>query len=197
VDEVEAALMQPTAAVLAVLQDHGLLMTQDRTLPSVVAILTGEILSTSWWSHPKSQLIFKVLSELADHPDVFIAKALRGKDTLVHRRLWPALVSVGRGQKPWQVRNLSADSKLLLSRTNRSKTPVPSSGAAAKELQLKLLVAAREIHSESGRHQVVLESWQTWLARTGCRQMSSLTAAYQALEDAVAFFGGSNRDLPW
>jgi hypothetical protein len=72
------------------------------------------VLSTSWWSHPKSQLIFRVLSELADHPDILIAKLLRGKDTLVHRSLWPALTSVGRGQKPWQLRNLSATSKHAL-----------------------------------------------------------------------------------
>ena len=189
--------MQPMVAVLGALQEHGLLLTQDRELPSVVGLVTGESLETSWWSHPKSQLIFKVLSELADHPDVVTAKLLRGKDTLVHRSLWPALRSVGCGRKPWQTRNLPADSKLLLARTNRSKTAVPASGAASKILQTRLLVVAREVHGESGRHEVALESWQTWSERTGCAPMPSLAAACQALEDATTRLGGTTRDLPW
>jgi hypothetical protein len=189
--------MQPTAAVLAALEEQGLLLTQDRELPSVVGLVTGEVLGTSWWTHPKAQSVFKVLTELADHPDVLFAKLLRGKDTLVHRNWWPALMTVGCGRKPWQSRHLSPEAKLLLARTNRSKTPVPATGAASKILQLRLLVVAREVHGESGRHEVALESWQTWSERTGCRPMSSLAAAFQALENVTTRLGGTNVDLPW
>jgi hypothetical protein len=189
--------MQPTAAVLAALEEHGLLLTQDRELQSVVGLVTGEALATSWWSHPKSQLIFKVLAELADHPDVLVAKLLRGKDTLVHRSCWPALMAVGCGRKPWQSRNLPADSKLLLARTNRSRTPVPATGDATKILQLRLLVVAREVHGKAGRHEVALESWQVWSERTGCRPMASLAAATRSLEEATTRLGGTTRDLPW
>src|SRR2546423_8801307 len=90
----QALGMTPAAAVLAALSQHGLLLKQDKELPNVVTILTGEKLSTSWWSHPKGKLIFRVLSELADHPDVIVTKLLAGTDTLVHRRLWPALVAL-------------------------------------------------------------------------------------------------------
>lgn len=189
--------MQPTAAVLAALLERGLLLTQDRELPSVVGLVTGEVLETSWWSHPKSQRIFKVLAELADHADVLIAKLIRGKDTLIHRSLWPALMAVGCGRQPWQARNLPADSKQLLARTNRSKTPVPATGAASKILQLRLLVVAREVHGASGRHEVALESWSTWSERTGCKPLPSLAAACQVLEEATTRLGGTPRDLPW
>ena len=36
---------------------------------------------------PKGRVIFAVLSELADHPDVLFTKLLGGRTTLVHRRL--------------------------------------------------------------------------------------------------------------
>jgi hypothetical protein len=76
------------------LESYGLLLKQDKEALNVVTILTGEKLSTSWWSHPKSKLIFSVLSDLDDHPDVLIAKLLHGKDTLIHRTLWPHFLAV-------------------------------------------------------------------------------------------------------
>jgi len=126
--------MEPTAAAFAALETQGLLLTQDRDLPCVVGLVTGEVPGTSWWSHPQSKAIFDVLARLADHQDVLLCKLLRGKETLIHRSLWPALMAVGCGRKPWQLRNLPADAKLLLARTNRSKSPVPSSGTASKLL---------------------------------------------------------------
>src|SRR5712691_9917836 len=101
--------MRPAERVLAALAANGLLLTQDKALLNVVGILTGESLSTSWWSHPKSHLIFSVLSELADHPDVLITKLLYRKDTLVHRTLWPAVLAVGSARNQWQVQGLSVD----------------------------------------------------------------------------------------
>ena len=60
--------------VLTALAGHGLLLKQDKQLPSVVGIVTGESLSMSWWSHPNADVIFSVLSDLAEHPDVACAK---------------------------------------------------------------------------------------------------------------------------
>lgn len=85
----------------------------------MVGILTGESLSTSWWSHPRGRLVFAVLSQLADHPDVLFAKLLYRKDTLIHRRLWPAVLAVGLAREPWQTRGLSDDAKRLLERLAR------------------------------------------------------------------------------
>jgi hypothetical protein len=65
-------MLAPTTRVLASLAEHGLLLKQDKRLPNVVTILIGEALPTSWWSHAKAPLIFRVLSELGDHPDVLL-----------------------------------------------------------------------------------------------------------------------------
>ena len=86
-------MRRETGLVLATLSRLGLLLKQDKELPNVVTILTGEKLSASWWSHPQGKLIFNVLRELEDHPDVLVAKLIAGKDTLVHRRLWIAFLA--------------------------------------------------------------------------------------------------------
>jgi hypothetical protein len=91
--------MNPSDVILAALAENRLLLKQDKGAPNVVGILTGESLRTSWWSHPKAHLIFSVLSELAEHPDVLFAKLLYRKDTLVHRSLWPAVLAVGRARE--------------------------------------------------------------------------------------------------
>lgn len=189
--------MTPAEQVLAALASHGLLIKQDKALPSVVGILTGESLSTSWWSHPKGRLIFVVLSELADHPDVLITKLLDRKDTLVHRALWPALLAVAQSRQPWQLHGLSPSATSLLERIDRGEGAVRASGAAVKELETCLLAVAREVHTESGRHEMVLEPWDVWAARVRCKPLRSVPNARKVLEDAVTAFGASAKALPW
>src|SRR4026207_520027 len=93
--------------ILAALAHHGLLLKQDKALPSVVGLLTADSLRTSWWSHSKANLIFAVLAHLSDHPDVLVTKLLYRKDTLVHRSLWPALLAVATTRAPWPLDGLS------------------------------------------------------------------------------------------
>jgi hypothetical protein len=189
--------MRPVGRVLAALGDKGLLLTQDKTFPSVVGILTGESLRTSWWSHPKAQLIFSVLSELADHPDVLFTKLLCQKDTLVHRCLWPAVLTVGSARDPWQMQRLSVDGKSLLERLGKGRGPVRAVGAPVKELERRLLVTTQEIHTESGRHEMALESWQAWSRRVDCTKIQSVARARKALEDAAVRLGAPLTSLPW
>ena len=189
--------MQPADLVFAALVDHGLLLKQDKALPSVVGILTGESLRTSWWSHPKAHLIFAVLSELGDHPDVLVTKLLYRKGTLIHRALWPAVVAVGHAREPWQVQGLSSDAKRLLQRLDRGGSPVRAVGVSVKELELRLLATAQEIHTESGRHEMALESWQVWSARVGCGATQSVPDARKALEEAALTLGAPLKALPW
>jgi hypothetical protein len=189
--------MRPVSRVLAALGDKGLLLTQDKTFPSVVGILTGESLRTSWWSHPKAHLIFSVLSELTDHADVLFTKLLYRKDTLVHRSLWPAVLAVGSAREQWQVQGLSADAKRLLGRLGRGGGPVRGVGTPVKELERRLLVTTQEIHTESGRHEMALESWQAWSRRVGCTAIQSVPRARKVLEDAAVRLGASLTSLPW
>jgi hypothetical protein len=189
--------MRPAERVLAALAANGLLLTQDKALLNVVGILTGESLRTSWWSHPKSHLIFSVLSELADHPDVLFTKLLYRKDTLVHRALWPAVLALGSARDKWQMQGLSEDAKRLLERLGSGGVPVRAVGAPVKELERRLLVTTQEIHTESGRHEMALESWKAWSQRVGCTAMKSVPRAREALEAAAVRFGAPLKSLPW
>jgi len=189
--------MRPADPILAVLAARGLLLTQDKALPSVVGILTGESIRTSWWSHPKAHLIFSVLSELAEHPDVLFTKLLYRKDTLVHRSLWPAVLAVGSARDQWQVQGLSGDAKRLLERLDRGDGSVRAAGAPVKELEARLLATAHEIHTESGRHEKALESWHAWSGRVGCSTVQSVPHARRALEGAAVTLGAPLNSLPW
>ena len=183
--------------VLAALAEQGLLYKQDKQLPSVVGIVTGESLRTSWWSHPRAHLIFAVLTDLADHPDVLFTKLLDRKDTLVHRRLWPSLLAVAEARDAWQMRGLSTPAKRLLARLDRGGAPVRATGPVARELQTRLLATAREIHTESGRHEMALESWRAWSERRDCRAAPSVAGAHETFERATERLGAPMKALPW
>jgi hypothetical protein len=80
---------------MAALVEHGMLLASARgPLPNVAEMIAGEPIQGSWWSHPASHAIFNGLNLLADSPDVVRLRLVNGKVTLVHRRLWPALVRV-------------------------------------------------------------------------------------------------------
>jgi hypothetical protein len=189
--------MTPTEHVVAALTSRGLLLEQDKAAPSVVGILTGESLTTSWWTHPKAHLIFRVLSELGAHPDVLFTKLLYRKNTLVHRSLWPALLAVASSRETWQLSGLSSSATDLLDRIDRGEGPVHTSGAAVKELVVRVLVVAHEIHTESGRHEMLLESWRVWSSSVHCVPLRSVPHARTVLEEAVTALGAPRKALPW
>jgi len=186
----------PRAAgrVLSALAEHGLLLEQDRELPNVVTLVTGDHPKTSWWSHPKGRLVFAVLAHLADHEDVLVTKLLRGKRTFVHRRLWPALLAVARERVEWQLDGLSAAARRLLAESERSG--LETSGAAVKELEERLLVHVEEVHTDSGKHALRVESWTAWAQRRRVRAERSPDRARRTLSQAAAALG-ARRALPW
>lgn len=80
---------------MAVLVEHGVLLESARgPVPNVAELVTGEPIKGSWWGHSSSHDIFAVINELADSPDVVRLRLVKGKITLVHRRVWAALVRV-------------------------------------------------------------------------------------------------------
>jgi len=183
--------------VLGALARFGLLLKQDPRLPSVVTLLCGEPLATSWWSHPQSQRIFRILCELGDHPDVLVTKLLLGKETLVHRTLWPAFLTVATADEPWQRHGLSAAARGLLGKVTRAAQPVAATGQPVKELSMRLLVHAAEVHTDTGAHELTVASWTAWAARTGVEPLRSLTRARAALEAATGSLGAPLTALPW
>lgn len=82
---------------LQFVERHGIVLASARgKLPNIAEQVAGEPIVGSWWAHPKGKAIFAALSELDDSLDVRCFKLVDGKITLVHRRLWPALVALGK-----------------------------------------------------------------------------------------------------
>ena len=117
-------------AVIAELETNGLLLKTDPKLPNVCAIVAGEPVRGSWWSHAKSHQMFHVLTELASHCDVLTAKLISGKDTFVHRSLWSAFLAVAMSREPWQFAALDAKARALLKQVEE-QGEVKTSGLAA------------------------------------------------------------------
>ncbi len=166
---------QSYRSVVTRLEHDGLLLQQDKSLTSVVGLVTGEVLSTSWWSHPRAQEIFAILQRL--EAVALATRLVAGKVTLVHRKLWPALLTVETSTEPWH-RDVA-------------------NATAPKVIQERLLSVAKEVHTESGRHEVVFEPWRTWAKREGVTPMVDVADAREALERAVVTIGGTPRQLPW
>jgi hypothetical protein len=185
------------AAVLEALDQHGVLLKQDTQLRSVVSIILGRPLRGSWWGHDRAHEIFAVLTGLTDHPDVLFTKLLRRKDTLVHRRLWPDLLAVGRERATWQLSGLSDAAVSLLKKLDENGEPVVATGIGAKELRNRLLAVGTEVHREGGMHAVALESWTAWSERVGCAVVTSAGESRAALESVVLRSGASPEALPW
>ncbi|HKO41694.1 MAG TPA: hypothetical protein VJU84_00265 [Pyrinomonadaceae bacterium] len=161
--------------VFGELKKWGLLLESDPKLPSVCTIITGEPMKGSWWSHPMAQTIFQVNERLDDHEDVVIAKLLAGKVTFIHRQFWPALLAVGTSKEPWQMRNLSDTPQKvlkLLKKTGSVRSDELTIDTVARKelsesvriLERRLLIHSRQVHTESGAHAKVLESWESWAA---------------------------------
>ncbi len=83
--------MDPMVALI----EHGMLLASaSGPLGSVAEMIAGEPIRGSWWGHPAGHAIFDALNTLDESPDVVRTRLVDGKVTLVHRRLWPALVRV-------------------------------------------------------------------------------------------------------
>src|SRR5262245_21687488 len=95
--EIDQALGRLRAAIDA----SGLILSHDAELPSATALIAGAAVPGSWWGHPKGKLIYEVLSALGG--EVAWLKLVKGKDTIVARRLWPALIRIGSSRQHWQL----------------------------------------------------------------------------------------------
>jgi hypothetical protein len=80
---------------LAWVREQGIvLQSAHGPVPNLAERIAGEPIRGSWWGHPASQEIFVVINDVLSSPDVVATRLINGKVTLVHRRLWPALVRV-------------------------------------------------------------------------------------------------------
>src|SRR5262245_53227262 len=82
-----------TRQALAFVRQYGVVLESAQgPVPSLAEAIAGAPIHGSWWSHPSSHLIFEVTRFVRDCEEVLVCRVVEGKVTLVHRRLWPALV---------------------------------------------------------------------------------------------------------
>ena len=75
------------------MRQQGIVLESARgPVPNLAEFVTGQPIRGSWWGHPASHEIFAVLNIVRDSPDVVATRLINGKVTLIHRRLWPAVV---------------------------------------------------------------------------------------------------------
>ena len=80
---------------LAWLCEQGVVLQSARgPVPNLAEQIAGEPIRGSWWGHSSGREIFAVLNRLRASGDVVATRLIEGKVTLVHRRIWPALVRV-------------------------------------------------------------------------------------------------------
>jgi hypothetical protein len=81
------------AAALAFVESHGIVLVAAKgPVPRLTEAIAGEAIVGSWWGHPKGHEIYAVLNEVTDSPEVLVCRAVNGKVTLLHRRVWPAAI---------------------------------------------------------------------------------------------------------
>lgn len=202
--------VKPFDRVFQQLQELGLMLVSDQQFPSVAYTIAKTPRKGSWWSYPEAHTIFAVNEMLEDHPDVLIVKLISGKVTFVHRELWGPVYSIGVARENWQTKALSTNAKLLLKKIDAEgkvqtnllgKAFDSKPGVAARELELSLLIHSKQLHTESGAHAKILETWDIWAKSVKFRGTpKNPLAARRCLEERLASiqkdYGGSGR-LPW
>jgi hypothetical protein len=184
-----AGLLRTAAEALDLLRrERVLTLTPLPGLRSLVGEIAGEVRG-SWWAHPSGRLIFSVASALEDSPEVLGGKLVQGKVAFVHRKLWPSLVRVvlDPGWRTAATKGLTAPARQLLTEVQRKgRLRLDGRAPARLALEKRVLVLSTSEHTESGRHAVVLRSWDDWAP-------AAVRKAAQAIdfERAVAELGGA------
>ena len=76
-------------------RDQGIVLQSARgPVPNLAEYVAGQPIRGSWWGHEAGHEIFAVLGQVLASDEVVATRLVKGKVTLVHRRLWPALVRV-------------------------------------------------------------------------------------------------------
>ncbi|MCI4340264.1 MAG: hypothetical protein L3J73_03230 [Thermoplasmata archaeon] len=208
------SLARAERQVMRVVRRDGLLLFTDSRHPSVVSLLVGAPVAGSWFAHPASHLIYNVGQRLEDAADVLSVPLLDRKVTLVHRRLWPELLAVATGQEPWQHRGLTGPQSELLRLTERRgrvnvqhetdglrPAGTATAGDLARGLERRLLVYGHSVHSPSGRHEKVLETWKVLAADRAIRVSRMAPEIARSRLEAAVRDGAApevtRRRFPW
>src|SRR6266436_9189948 len=98
------------AEALAFVEEHGVVLVSAKgPVPRLTEAIAGEPIKGSWWGHPKGQQIFAILEAVTESEDVLVCRLVKGKITLVHRRLWPALVRLAARFPPARISKVTQE----------------------------------------------------------------------------------------
>ena len=114
----------------------------------------------SWWSHPEARAIFALAERLESRDDVLLTPLVSGKQTFVTKPLWQDLVSIGLSREAWQMRALTVQDRADLEKLDQGGEMRARKGKS--ELVARLLVLGKNVHTETGAHAKVLQSWRSW-----------------------------------
>jgi hypothetical protein len=88
-------LRDRAASTLAWVAELGVVLQSARgPVPNVAQFIAGEPIRGSWWGHPAGKEIYAILNLLDESPDIVSMRLINDKVTLVHARVWPAIVRV-------------------------------------------------------------------------------------------------------
>ncbi len=106
-------------------EKHGAVLLSGRgPLPNLAEAIAGGPIRGSWWAHPRSHDIFRVFTSVRDSDRILVCRLVGGKLTLVHRRLWPALVRLA-GHLPKSGLAAIRDEHTASGRHRVDRTPYP------------------------------------------------------------------------
>ncbi|HEX6313096.1 MAG TPA: hypothetical protein VF152_15905 [Acidimicrobiia bacterium] len=78
---------------VAAVRRHGILLQSAHgPVPNLASLVAGEPIQGSWWGHPRNHEIFRAINQARESSVVVATHLVGGKVTLIHRRLWPAVV---------------------------------------------------------------------------------------------------------
>jgi hypothetical protein len=136
---------------LAFVRRHGVVLESAHgPVPCLAEAIAGGRLRGSWWAHPRGRAIFEATRAVRDSEQVLVCRAVLGKITFVHERLWPALVRLAPGiRKAWLAR--------LREEHTASGRHVVRSQAFPAWVPARVLAAAKQLGEAEARR--ALGSW--------------------------------------
>jgi hypothetical protein len=145
-------------------RERVLALTDTEGVRSLVGEVIGKVRG-SWWGHPKGKLVYSIATRLDHSGEALGAKLVRGKVAFVHRSLWPTLFRVvtDPGWRRGAEAGLPSPARKLLARVEKDgRVALPGRAPERAELEKRGLVLSSSEHTASGRHEVVLQSWEAW-----------------------------------
>jgi hypothetical protein len=112
--------------VFDVIRDHGVLLESAHgPIPNLAELVAGEPIKGSWWGHSAGHAIFAAINTVADSPDAVRLRLVNGKITIVHRRLWPAIVRVADRFPPERLASVTEE-HTASGAHRKTQTPFPA-----------------------------------------------------------------------